>query len=58
MKRWKWEYEVNIMPDEQVKIQTLLNLIGADGWELVAFDFRMGTAIFKRIVIEDYRDEM
>ena len=57
MKRWKWEYEVNIMPDDQCKAQELLNIVGSEGWELVAFDFCMGTAILKRIAsYEAYED--
>lgn len=44
----KWEYEINIMPGSQVEDQDLLNDLGTDGWELVAFDFDSRTAIFKR----------
>ena len=53
MKGQEWEYKVKVMDDEQVKIKTLLNHEGAEGWELAAFDFHQWTAIFKRPVAQE-----
>ncbi|HEX2900437.1 MAG TPA: hypothetical protein VHS96_12020 [Bacteroidia bacterium] len=41
----KWEYKIFVSYSDPSKREGSINLLGKDGWELVAFD---GAMVFKR----------
>jgi Domain of unknown function (DUF4177) len=57
-----WAYKVVVIPkhqrgigsppgyDKRMPIEEVLNIFGADGWELVTIDDERHTAVFKRPV--------
>jgi hypothetical protein len=45
---WEYRYEVLSANAPPSVLTELLNQIGAEGWELVAFDFQDRKAVFKR----------